>query len=450
MNVIDQLKTPQGRIPVHDVRLTQGDSPYLEFVPANVAERFTTSDSAMPRPASQTGIEDLAFVDKNGLLPLALQTGPLFGTDVRESLVDWQSAANVARAVVTVQEVVNGGKPLAVLQADEESQSEALVAKTLVKNVETGNDFSIFAISFAVDASIENGYVAHMPNMPWLKKFVGDEFDYVIGDIEHDPDGADYLTVTLFSFECEIAPLDFALVLSCFYDGAHAAALIDQAKKTIAGFGEAEGEAEKASLIRLDAATVEGKLDVRESELCEDDTVSLRHLVQALISLHLEGVRVDLFRSTEDDDFLSFDTYLAYLWFLFSKKLGDVKIGYCARCGKAFSLARRRGVPKKFCSEECKTAAKNDKTRQLQIDIRQAYAEGDGVSEIAAVFFPKQASGVACDKVRHMLATWVELKHDVDADIAQGSGDIVKRCVAEGVFDQKYIERRMKALKKVR
>lgn len=107
-------------------------------------------------------------------------------------------------------------------------------------------------------------------------------------------------------------------------------------------------------------------------------------------------------------------------------------------------------MPKKFCSEECKTAAKNDKTRQLQIDIRQAYAEGDGVSEIAAVFFPKQASGVACDKVRHMLATWVELKHDVDADIAQGSGDLVKRCVAEGVFDQKYIERRMKALKKVR
>lgn len=208
MNVIDQLKTPQGRIPVHDVRLTQGESPCLEFVPANAAERFATSDLAMPRPASQTGIEDLAFVDKDGLLPLALQTGPLFGTDVRESLVDWQSAANVARAVVTVQEVVNGGKPLAVLQADEESQSEALVAKTLVKNVETGNDFSIFAISFAVDASIENGYVAHMPNMPWLKKFVGDEFDYVIGDIEHDPDGADYLTVTLFSFECEIAPLD--------------------------------------------------------------------------------------------------------------------------------------------------------------------------------------------------------------------------------------------------
>ena len=91
---------------------------------------FATSDLAMPRPASQTGIEDLAFVDKNGLLPLALQTGPLFGTDVRESLVDWQSAANVARAVVAVQEVVNGGKPLAVLQADEESQSEALVAKT--------------------------------------------------------------------------------------------------------------------------------------------------------------------------------------------------------------------------------------------------------------------------------------------------------------------------------
>ena len=100
---------------------------------------------------------------------------------------------------------------------------------------------SIFAISFAVDASMENGYVAHMPNMPWLKKFVGDEFDYVIGDIEHDPDGAGYLTVTLFSFECEIAPLDFALVLSCFYDGAHAAALIDQAKKTIAGFGEYRG-----------------------------------------------------------------------------------------------------------------------------------------------------------------------------------------------------------------
>ena len=42
MNVIDQLKTPQGRIPVHNVRLAQGESPCLEFVPANAAERFTT------------------------------------------------------------------------------------------------------------------------------------------------------------------------------------------------------------------------------------------------------------------------------------------------------------------------------------------------------------------------------------------------------------------------
>lgn len=446
MNVIDQLKTPQGRIPVHDVRLVQGELPYLEFVPATAASRSASPAQAMPRSSSKIGIEDLAFVDKDGLLSLALQTGPLFGTDVCESLVDWQSAANVARAVVTVQEVVNGGKPLAVLQADEESQSEALVAKTLAKNVETGNDFSIFAISFAVDASMENDYVAHMPNMPWLKKFVGDEFDYVIGDIEHDPDGIDYLTVTLFSFEREITPLDFALVLSCFYDGAHTDELIEQAKRNIAGFAEEEGDPS----VQFVATTVEGKLDVRESVLVEEDAVSLRHLVQALISLHLEGVRVDLFRSTEDDDFLSFDTYLAYLWFLFSKKLGDVKIGYCARCGKAFSLAHRRGVPKKFCSEECKTAAKNDKTRQLQIDIRQAYAEGDGVSEIAAVFFPKQASGVACDKVRRMLATWVELKHDVDDDIAQGSGELAKRCIVEGVFDQKYVERRMKALKKVK
>ena len=72
------------------------------------------------------------------------------------------------------------------------------------------------------------------------------------------------------------------------------------------------------------------------------------------------------------------------------------------------------------------------------------------MSEIAAAFFPKQASGVACDKVRHMLATWVELKHDVDDDITQGSGDLAKRCITEGVFDQKYVERRMKALKKAR
>ena len=49
-----------------------------------------------------------------------------------------------------------------------------------------------------------------------------------------------------------------------------------------------------------------------------------------------------------------------------------------------------------------------------------------------------------------MLATWVELKHDVDDDIAQGSGELAKRCIAEGVFNQKYVERRMKALKKVR
>ena len=333
---------------------------------------------------------------------------------------------------------------MAVLRADDEQGSAALVAKTQVKNIETGNDFSIYAISFAVDAALEDGYVAHMPGMPWLKKFVGDGFDYVIGDVEREADDGDFLTVTLLSFKREITALDFALVLSCFYDQSRAAKLIDQAKRSLSAFSD--GEISES----MGAATVEGKLEIREAPLAEDDIPSLRRLVQAIISLHLEGVRVDLFRSTEDDDFLSFDTYLSYLWFLFSKKLGDVKIGYCMRCGKAFSLARRRGVPKKYCSEECKTADKNERARQTQVQVRQAFIDGAGVAEIAAKFFPKQAGGVACGKVRRMLATWVDLKHRIDDDIAHGKGELAKRCVAEGVFADVDIARRVKALSKKR
>lgn len=439
MDLIDQLKTPQGYVAVCGANRARDGSPWLEFAPANPLDNAAVPDGG-PRPSDAT-IEDLAFIDRGGLLDLAAKTGPLFGASTRESLVDWQSAANVARAVVVIQEVVNGAKPLAVLTADDEV--EPLVAKTQVANMKTGIDFSIYAISFAVDTSVADGYVACMPDMPWLKKFVGGGFDYVVADVEHVDEGLDYLAVTLLSFKKEISLRDFAAVLACYYDEARVAVLLSQARKISMGFADGEGDIDASS-------TTRGALRAHESSLSQSDIAQLRRLVQAIISLHLEGVRLDLFRSNEDDDFLSFDTYLAYMWFRFSKKLGQVKIGYCPQCGKAFSLAGRRGVPKKYCSEACKTAAKNEKTRQLQVDVRQAFVGGQSIEGIARSYFPKQARSVACGKIRHMLATWVDLKHRVDDDIAQGDGELAKRCVEEGVFTEMQIARRVKAARRRR
>lgn len=446
MRVIDQLKSSRGMLEIASVSFdsAKDGAACLHF-------SLARSRDDAPRPASdekpeEVGIEDLGFIEKDTVLSVAMRTGPLFGMSDVELLSDWQSAAEVARAAVVIQEVANGNKPASALVVrDADGNMRPLVRKTEVVDTHTGKAFSMYAISFAVRFDKSGGYGVRLPVMPWFRRFdAPGRHDYIFADKEGE--GADsYLSVVLLSFREDITPLDFALALSCYCDDAQEAReLFRQA----AHFEESFGSDTCASLGHMfDAEAGGGALRSSDASVGEEDAPCLRRLVQALVSLHLESVRVDLFQSSERDDFLAFDCCLSYLWYRFARRLDHVRVGYCQQCGRAFSLAGHRGIPRRFCSESCKTTAKNERQRKLVQAIRDDFMQGIGVEEIARTRLPGYAPTPAYRKVCSALSSWVALKHRFDEALACGDDAFIERCVREGVFAADYAAKRMRRIR---
>ena len=117
MDLMDQLRTTQGRFPVKFAKCS------LEGGLPNAKVRFAFDDSgaalagrAESAKAPRTrefGVEDLAFLygsdghlDHMLIQDLALKTGPLFGAHVEESVADWVTESHMVKDVVTLQEVL--------------------------------------------------------------------------------------------------------------------------------------------------------------------------------------------------------------------------------------------------------------------------------------------------------------------------------------------------------
>ena len=158
-------------------------------------------------------------------------------------------------------------------------------------------------------------------------------------------------------------------------------------------------------------------------------------MVHALVAAHLLHARVDVFSADENTGHLRFPSYLGWLWYDFSCRLDVARIGYCARCRKPFSLVGHRGIDRRFCSEACKTAAKNERTRSRRNALRQAFLAGETVRALAGRHYPGEPAAAAAAKVRRELETWPKLKHEVDDAIgAEGwRAGLLLRCQAEGL-----------------
>lgn len=219
------------------------------------------------------------------------------------------------------------------------SRTTPLVVKSIISDTHSSRKFSVFAFSQPLASSEIDAYRTHLPLMPWSQRFQDkQEVDYSLVTIEKD--GAiDYLTITLISFKKLVSPADFSAILQSFYH-------IDPNQSDyLAGNMNSR---DRSPLLEA------GRLSEEASLIDRNDESALARLVQVIASVHLQNVRVDVFRSNESDDFLRFDTRLSYLWYRFAKNLGSVKIGYCQQCGRAFSLAGHRGIPRRFCSQTCK------------------------------------------------------------------------------------------------
>ncbi len=435
LSMADQTKTSRGYVPVKGAEV-RGFAPGTqrgEIVFDLISARDLAS-SDVPA-AGVSGIEDLAVACRgdgmtaDDIARLAHAAGPLFGRGDRERVSDWLSAMALAHTVVTMQEVLNGSKPLV--------PDLVPVTKSVARVEGTGTTFRLYSVAFSLGVAGESGYEAMLPELPLLRKFTRDgSFDYAFAAKETDG-GRAVLQVVLLSFDREIAPADFAAAIAYFSDDPQAAAKALRDAQGEGFFDDALGFLSGAD-----------DLMARDVAISEEDFPHIQKLVYAIISLHLRGVRVDVFGSAEGDGFMTFDTYLSYLWFEFAKKLGQVRIGYCEQCGRGFSLTGHRGVARRFCSEACKTKAKNERARRQRDSVRRAFMEGASVADLAREHYSAEDAREGRARVIAQLKGWKTLQHELDAAIVFGGArrDLLARCIDEGVVGEHEVAERARRL----
>lgn len=442
---LSQTKTVQGFIPFKDVKTIGpqvGQTPsdtLLTFDLYRPVELSELKQNASPMHSERhadliklascvepTGNPESPIrMDVDNIVDFARQTGPLFGVRDTELVRDWAYAAVSALVAVRIQEFLNGNCSIAKVSAIRQ------IDKVVITSEADGSSFSMYSIYLG----ISGGYAACFKSLPIIRRIESnDGFFYAFVSATGDAAGS-VIEFRVFSFDHELTLEDFETLklLLALSDDESRAAL--QHLKLVPSEQSYYDIAPDASIVP------------QNRPLDDTDKGALTALVQALVIAHLSGAHVDVFQGSESTGFLSFDSYLSWLWFDFSRKLNTVRIGYCEQCGRAFSLAGHRGMERKYCSEKCKTDAKNEKTRQETLEIRRRFSLGQSINEIA------ETTDRRPDYIRKQLSKWTQLKHELEDDLAENGfngSDLLKRCGSEGLnLDQLLNSKRKSELKRI-
>lgn len=408
-----QTKTSQGFIPFRGATLRDDETLEFDVLPArDLMGIAPTRRATVSSPAATRDLIELALCSPSAessdarrtesmLYAFAQWSGPLFGLSNIESLRAWKYAADVAMLATRFQECTNGSKPISALKA------LGRVHKQRVIDSATGACFDEFDVAIAVCGE----YRDVVSRRPMIRR-------------AEDDNGVCYVSVERHD-EADLTYLEFVTVrLAEDMDA-------DGLQKLMRDAGIAEGDGTVA------APVVESDRYVFEdSELCAEDLPAIAALLRAIVSAHLDGVHVDAFADYEATGNLSFESFLAWLWYDFSRRLSRVSIGYCEQCGKPFSLAGHRGAERRYCSRQCKTDAKNARSKADREESRRMFLQGASVAQIAQTLYPTVDANRAAARVRADLSKWVELKHRVDDQIAEvgiAHSNLLRRCVAEGL-----------------
>lgn len=442
---LSQTKTVQGFIPFKGVKTVGpqvGQSPsdtllaFDLYRPVELSElKQGTSPMHSERHADLIKLascveptgnpESPIRMDVDNIVDFARQTGPLFGVRDNELVRDWAYAAVSALVAVRIQEFLNGNCNIAKVSAIRQIDKVAITSEA---------DRSSFSM-YSIYLGISGGYAACFKSLPIIRRIESnDGFFYAFVSATGDAAGS-VVEFRVFSFDHELTLEDFEtlkLLLALSDDDSRAAL---QHLKLVPSEQSYYDIAPDASIVP------------QNRPLDDTDKGALTALVQALVIAHLSGAHVDVFQGSESTGFLSFDSYLSWLWFDFSRKLSTVRIGYCEQCGRAFSLAGHRGMERKYCSEKCKTDAKNEKTRQETLEIRRRFSAGQSINEIA------EATERRPDYIRKQLSKWTQLKHELEDDLAENGfngSNLLKRCGSEGLnLDQLLNSKRKAELKRI-
>lgn len=442
---LSQTKTVQGFIPFKGVKTVGpqvGQSPsdtLLDFDLYRPVELSELKQDASPMHSERhadliklascvepTGNPESPIrMDVDNIVDFARQTGPLFGVRGTELVRDWAYAAVSALVAVRIQEFLNGNCSIAKVSAIRQ------IDKVVITSAADRSSFSMYSIYLG----ISGGYAACFKSLPIIRRIESnDGFFYAFVSATGDA-AESVIEFRVFSFDHELTLEDFETLKLLL-------ALSDDDSRTALQHLKLVPSEQSYYDIAPDASIVP-----QNRPLDDTDKGALTALVQALVIAHLSGAHVDVFQGSESTGFLSFDSYLSWLWFDFSRKLSTVRIGYCEQCGRAFSLAGHRGMERKYCSEKCKTDAKNEKTRQETLEIRRRFSLGQSINEIVG------ATERRPDYIRKQLSKWTQLKHELEDDLAENGfngSDLLKRCGSEGLnLDQLLNSKRKAELKRI-
>lgn len=417
MSLTEQIKTAQGLIPTCGAALSHCENANEEALSFEVADLRGATSRQEPScsPQKEPCLEDLAFANDGTLLSVAKRIGPLFGVSLEEPVADWRAAISVARKAVQIQEVVNGSKPVRILGLRSDTAAPG-IAKIHACIDGSKAECDAYALSTSFQLSDESAYARLLPPFPYIERFGGSCFDYAVVFVASGC-SLQHLTVMLLSFRAEPSAREFAEML-----------------KACCGFDVNPADIQRL-FRRFDGDVLAGAFSVSISETPLDagDLGKLGRMVQTIVSLHLSRVRVDVVRSQDRDDFLLFESALSYLWYRFAKNPGHAKIGYCQQCGKAFSLAGHRGIVRRYCSEECRTRAKNQRTKEARDRARALFLSGASIEDIAREVYPQLGSRFRESRVRSDLRTWPALKEQAKQARGEGNGAFLERLEQAGI-----------------
>lgn len=425
-----QTKTVQGFVPFLKAecqmcreqpseRKEESSFTFDLIAPEDIAHHVRNKDENMLRPQAPVSLVDFGscLEMKEGrpepkeqlLFDLARLTGPMFGgADGVETVRSWSYAAYAALLACRIQECANRRKPVAVLSAMH------AVNKSVVKN---GNGMKLFTV---VDVALNpyGEYAAVFAGLPIVRRSTkSNAYEYAFAVQTEDESESPFIEFIVVRLDHELTVSEFKYLLQVFdaAEGAEAALR------------------EKADLVESRIRWDQEEMVLEHSSLEDDDVPALEALVQVMIAAHLGNVRVDVFQGDRETGFLSFDSYLSWLWYDFSRSLSTVTLGYCESCGRAFSLVGHRGIDRRYCCESCKTKAKNQRTANQRDKVRALFLkEGLSVPEIASRVGASGRAGEAM--VRKNLSQWVKLKHLLSDELSECNfrmAPLFYRCLGE-------------------
>ena len=327
---LSQTKTAQGFIPFKDVKTVEphdgqtASDTLLLFDLYRPIELSELNHNASPKHNERhadliklascvepTGNPESPIrVDVGNIVDFARQTGPLFGVNETEIVRDWAYAAVSALVAVRIQEFLNGNCNIAKVRAIRQ------IDKVVISSEADGSSFVMYSIYLG----ISGGYTACFKSLPIIRRIESNDGYFYAFVSATGIAAAAAIEFRVFSFDHELTLEDFEtlkLLLELSDDDSRAAL---QHLKLAPSEQSYYDIAPDASIVPL------------SSLLNDTDKGALTALVQALVIAHLSGAHVDVFQGSESTGFLSFDSYLSWLWFDFSRKLSTVRIGYCEQC----------------------------------------------------------------------------------------------------------------------